>query len=79
MQLLVKSLTLQDLNTHRVDAEAGEEERNKASLQFCLPHFTISTKTIPPLPHAVHNSFTYDFDLRQVCIIQLGFLFFSMW
>ena len=45
MQFLVNSLTLQVLNTHR--AEAGGEERNKASLQFCLPCLTISTEDCP--------------------------------
>ena len=75
MQFLVNSLTLQVLNTHRVEAEAGGEERNSfACLVSPFPQ-----KTVPPPPHAVHNSFTCDFDLRQVCIIQLGFLFLSMW
>lgn len=42
-----EQLTLQVLNTHRAEAEAGGEERNKASLQFCLPRFTISTEDCP--------------------------------
>lgn len=44
---LVNSLAPQVPNTHRAEAGAGGEDRNKASLQFCLPHFTVSTEDCP--------------------------------
>lgn len=68
MQFLVNSLTLQVLNTHRAEAEAGGKERNKASLQFCLPHFTISTEncssSTPCCPQQFYIWFWFNTSLH---------------
>lgn len=57
-----------------MEAEAGGKKETKHPFSFACLISVFPQKPVPPPPHAVCNSCTCDFDLRQVCIIQLGVL-----
>jgi len=78
-QLLVNTLTPQVLNTHKTEAEAEGKTETKHPISFACPSSPYPQKTDPPQPDAVHSALPYDFDLRSVCTVLLGFLLFSMW